>query len=299
MLTTAGQVVLRFSQYAEYPARAVLMSRKYNPDTYYQEVVRFLHVDAKALDSGYCQPLRREALGAAGRSSGSQTEAILHLLSQPVQEELSTIAMAIESSTLDVERKHNLDRRSEAPRVASVSKASRDAFVRQWRTESRATAQLYWEKAKPNRRKRFWSHRPLQRLLEEYVEEHKEELEAEMARRHACAQQGLGVDGVTSWPQSKAEWLRWLEREQATYDVALQLVKAGVRRAVNVRVTPIRMCRRKIQMSASSHRLIRFPPPGQANSATGGTRCACRTQALVLSSLQCAAQASWLLSPRP
>ena len=140
LLTTAGQVVLRFSQYAEYPARAVLMSRKYNPGTYYQEVMRFLHVDAKALDSGYCQPLRREALGAAGRSSGSQTEAILHLLSQPVQEELSTIAMAIESSTLDVERKHNLDRRSEAPRVSSVSKASRDAFVRQWRTESRAAA---------------------------------------------------------------------------------------------------------------------------------------------------------------
>jgi len=50
------------------------------------------------------------------------------------------IAMAIESSTLNVERKHNLDRRSEAPRVSSVSKASRDAFVRQWRTESRATA---------------------------------------------------------------------------------------------------------------------------------------------------------------
>ena len=74
LLTTAGQVLLRFSQYAEYAARAVLMSRKYNSDTYYQEVVRILHVDTKALDSGYCQPLRREALGAAGRSSGSQTE---------------------------------------------------------------------------------------------------------------------------------------------------------------------------------------------------------------------------------
>ena len=57
-----------------------------------------------------------------------------------MQEELSTIAMAIETSTLDVERKHNLDRRSEAPRVSSVSKASRDACVRHWRTESRSTA---------------------------------------------------------------------------------------------------------------------------------------------------------------
>ena len=303
LLTTAGQVVLRFSQYAEYPARAVLMSRKYNPDAYYQEVLRFLHVDPKALDSGYCEPLRREAWGGAGRSSGSQTGAILHLLSQPVQEELSTIAMAIETSTLDVERKHNLDRRSEAPRVSSVSKASRDACVRHWRTESRSTAltaeqrkdlrahkfantvsvalerrpeffpqargKLHWEKTQPKRRKRFRSHRPLQRLLEEYVEEHKEELEAEAARRHACAKQSMMASThVTSWPHSKVEWLRWMEP-----------------------------CRRKIQLSASNRRRTRPAPPGQANSATGGTRCACRTQGCGLSSLQYAAQASSLLSP--
>ena len=271
LLTTAGQVVLRFSQYAEYPARAVLMSRKYNPDAYYQEVLRFLHVDPKALDSGYCEPLRREAWGGAGRSSGSQTGAMLHLLSPPVQEELSTIAMAIETSTLDVERKRNLDRRSEAPRVSSVPKALRDACVRHWRTESRSTAltaeqdlrahkfankvsvalerrpelfpqargKLHWEKTQPKRRKRFRSHRPLQRLLEEYVEEHKEELEAEAARRHACAKQSIMASThVTSWPHSKVEWLRWMELERATYDKALQSVKAGVRQAVNVRVTP-------------------------------------------------------------
>jgi hypothetical protein len=46
---------------------------------------------------------------------------ILHLLSQPLQEELATIAMAIETSTLDVERKHKLDRRSEDRRVSSVA----------------------------------------------------------------------------------------------------------------------------------------------------------------------------------
>jgi prephenate dehydratase len=84
--------------------------------------------------------LRQEAWSAAGRSSGSLTDAVLHLVSQLVQEELATIAMAIETSTLDVERKHNLDRRSEARTVASVAKASRDGFVRHWRAESRAAA---------------------------------------------------------------------------------------------------------------------------------------------------------------
>ena len=102
--------------------------------------MRFLHIDGKALDSGYCGPLRQEAWSAAGRSSGSLTDAVLHLVSQLVQEELATIAMAIETSTLDVERKHNLDRSSEARTVASVAKALRDGFVRLWRAESRAAA---------------------------------------------------------------------------------------------------------------------------------------------------------------
>ena len=84
--------------------------------------------------------MRQEAWSAAGRSSGSLTDAVLHLLSQIVQEEFAIIAMAIETSTLDVERKHNLDRRSEARTVASVAKVARDGFVRQWRAESRAAA---------------------------------------------------------------------------------------------------------------------------------------------------------------
>ena len=67
LLTTAGQVVLRFSQCAEYPVRGSVMSRMCNPTTYYQVVLRCLRIDATALDSGYCEPLRREAWAAAGR----------------------------------------------------------------------------------------------------------------------------------------------------------------------------------------------------------------------------------------
>ena len=43
---------------------------------------------------------------------------------------------------------------------------------------------------------------------------------------------------MTSWPLSRAEWVRWLDKERATYEHVLRLVKAGVRRAVNVRATP-------------------------------------------------------------
>ena len=51
LLMTAGQVIRSFSQHAEYPARAALMSRTYNPAAYYQEVLRFLHVDPLAIVS--------------------------------------------------------------------------------------------------------------------------------------------------------------------------------------------------------------------------------------------------------
>jgi hypothetical protein len=70
------------------------------------------------------------------------------------------------------------------------------------------------------------------------MDEHKEELQAETRRRHARATQYLLEERVTSWPQSKAAWFRWLEPEPAIYNMALQSVKAGVRRAVNMRVTP-------------------------------------------------------------
>ena len=115
------------------------MSRTYNLDTHFQEVLRLLTVDPNILDSGYVLMLRREAWDAAGRSSCSQVAARMRL-SQPVQEEFATIAMTIETSTLGVERKHNLDRRSGSSRAASVAKASRAACVRQWQLDSRAAA---------------------------------------------------------------------------------------------------------------------------------------------------------------
>ena len=133
---------------------------------------------------------------------------------------------------MDVERKHNLDRRSEARRVASVANASRDGFVRttKERTQQRADkhankvslalekwpdlfpqarGQLHWEKREPKRRRSLRSDRPLQRLLRESVKEHKAELEVEARQRHSRAQKGLPRH-VTSWPLSKAEWVRWL-----------------------------------------------------------------------------------------
>ena len=276
LLTTAAHVLLRFSQYAEYPARVVLMARKYNPDGYYQEVLRFLHTDERLLDTGYSLPLRREAwvggrssgsaTSSSSSSSGAQADAIQHLLSPHVQEELATIAMAIETSTLDVERKHNYDRRSEAPRVTSVAKASRDAFLRHWRTEARkavpgptqklgrfmnaravameqcpelfpqAKGKLKWESRPKDKQRRLRHGRSsgstaYADLMEERGAEFRRE--ARLRRERASVEP---ASSVVSWPRTTVSWVDWLEREEKTYDEAIQAVRAGARRAINVRV---------------------------------------------------------------
>ena len=96
-----------------------------------------------------------------------------------------------------------------------------------------ARGQLHWEEsAKLNRRTTFRSDRPLKGLLQKYIDEQKDELEAETAQRHSRALNGP-AHRMTFRPLSKAEWVRWLDKGQATYENALRLVKVGVRWAVN------------------------------------------------------------------
>ena len=88
------------------------------------------------------------------------------------------------------------------------------------------------ESVKLNRKITFHSDRPLNRLLQECIDEHNYELEVETAQRHSRAAKGP-EHRMTLRPSSKAEWVRWLDKEQATYENVLRLVKVGERRAVN------------------------------------------------------------------
>ena len=95
LLVTMGQLVLRFAQYRTYPGRVVLLSKRFHPDGFYHEIVHLLHCEEAELDFGYTLPLRKKAWAAGG----VVTTAIGHLTSQQVQEEIDTIAVAIETST--------------------------------------------------------------------------------------------------------------------------------------------------------------------------------------------------------
>ena len=54
LLITAGHVVLRFKQCAEYPCRATLMSETWNPYGFHQEILRFLATPETLLDRLFC-----------------------------------------------------------------------------------------------------------------------------------------------------------------------------------------------------------------------------------------------------
>ena len=106
------------------------------------------------------------------------------------------------------------------------------------------------------------------------MDEHKDELEEERARRRACAQHMM-LGRVTSWPLSKAGWLSWLDQEPAAeaFDKALELAKSGARRAVNLRVAPHPDVPQKDPNVCLKPDTGTHTPLGRASSATGGTRC--------------------------
>ena len=56
-----GQLVIRSSQNRMYPSRVVMMSRRFNPQGFHDEVMQFLHADTASLDEGVSLPLQGDA----------------------------------------------------------------------------------------------------------------------------------------------------------------------------------------------------------------------------------------------
>ena len=113
----------------------------------------------------YSLVLRREAWTIVPMAT--QTDVVTHLPSDRVQSEIDTIIASIETCTLDVERKHNLDPRHERRAVNSVAKASRDSCIRAWRIQvqqSRGTAPGLGERERQTDTEACSGRKPLQRL---------------------------------------------------------------------------------------------------------------------------------------
>ena len=85
------------------------------------------HTEDELLDGGYSLLLKREAWAMGGYAA-----ATAYLLSKPMQAELQGIMEQKHSTSLDVERKHQLDKKGAGAKLKSVWAASRNSILQRY-----------------------------------------------------------------------------------------------------------------------------------------------------------------------
>ena len=103
-MNTEAEIIIRFHQYQRYPYKLVLCSNQWNPRLYLEELNKFFMEPIDNLDTGYSVPLRR------------REDAFEWMKGDEFQNELLTWSSAVEGSTLDVERAHNILKKDERRR---------------------------------------------------------------------------------------------------------------------------------------------------------------------------------------
>ena len=128
LLLTQIHIVARYNALCQYPTALWRLCKRFNPSEYLTSCEKFLQHPEYLLDVGYSLQLRKRAQHMGGM--GSQ---ISFLASSPVQQELESIFDHSAATSLDVERKHNVDKRNEGHKLMSVATASRNSILRKYR----------------------------------------------------------------------------------------------------------------------------------------------------------------------
>ena len=132
LLTTSVHLFARFEIYSEFPTQIWTLSRVYNLHGYVTAIEHFLDLADNQLDVGYSLPLRSEAL-----QLGDRADALLFLTGDTVQREIEEICELASCTSLDVERKHYQDKRSEKDKVTSVARTSRNSILQRYLIDRR------------------------------------------------------------------------------------------------------------------------------------------------------------------
>lgn len=205
-------------------------------------------------------PPGKEAWRAGG---GVESDAIAYLASDPVQNELVGVFETISATSLEVERKHNADKRSETTKVTGVARASRNSILRRYLGERdkhmrsikqrrdaqkkvahlnlhalalerrpdlfpRARGKLRWETGVSNQDMRALveprSASSNAEALREYIAANRDELQRELARRRDDARfEALQAQPV---PYTSEEWMQFLVNNDAHFRDLLRTSEA-------------------------------------------------------------------------
>ena len=266
LLATQLHIVARFAVYQDYPARIWRLSQDFNKYGYILAVDDFLREAEEALDVGYSLPLRDEAMAL-----GNDQAAKAFLTSSEVQAEIKAFIVEFSATSLDVERKHQQDKRSEKRRVSTLPRVSRNSILQRYlllqRTEVKRRATLAGgaELRHVGYRSLAWQERPdmhprargqLSNVLahsaaarkdivhagdkdafEAYVVDNRERLEekARAVRASAMANDRL-LRTDPSIPVTNAQWVRWLDSHGNDFQEAMK-EGAGRQRKGGLRVS--------------------------------------------------------------
>ena len=249
LMVTAAEILLRFQIFDLFPARLWTLSKKYNPLSFRAAIVDFVSLPDTCLDVGYSAALQAEAL-----EQGALEQQVRFLLSPAVQSELDRILETALVNNLDVERKHWQDKRPEnsSGKVASLSRCSRNSLIRKYRLQrsevrleqlkvkkrfakdrfanarSIAVARhpewlprprgiLHWQQGVAKQQAKTIGHQGNPEALQQYLQENKASLQEEAAQRRQAAKRGLTSLEASRLPMSNAEWLRWVEANEAYF----------------------------------------------------------------------------------
>ena len=106
LLLTELHVFIRFSEYDKFPCAGWRLSSKYNPVSHLQQIELFLDTEPSRLDVGFFLGLQIEA-----KSLDSYPDSLAYLSGEVVQSQINGFLEHTEASSLDVERKNNLDKK--------------------------------------------------------------------------------------------------------------------------------------------------------------------------------------------
>jgi hypothetical protein len=267
LLLTQTHLVIRFDMYLRYPTKLWRLTKTYNKHLYAIEIVDFLYTDDKLLDAGYSALLKREAWVF---SKDVEADAVGYMMSTAVQLELTGLFLTATANSLDVERKHALDKQFETTKVTGCATASRNSIIRRYLAArrvalhskldvqrsaksaltlnvraiafernpemfTRGRGKMRWEESVSGNDMKAIAHRGDEIALQHYIEEHRAELEAELFdRRHVAKCRAVAASAL---PLSQDEWLRHLDDNDEEFRVLLRNAHKA-RRVISERVQP-------------------------------------------------------------
>ena len=220
LLLTQIEIHLRFFDFQLWPACLWRLSIKYNPDGYIAAIEHFVNLERGYLDRGFSAILHEDAWAQQDYSA-----AVAFLLETHVQAEICHVLESSQSSSLDIERQIQQDKKAEKKdKVSSLHRASSSSILSQygcWRRSrlfrlaaekksickfctmtpralaiqrnptwfARGRGQLHWEDRVSSKARRTITHAGDEQRLATYIEDNRQQLEQEAAALRKNAKQ--------------------------------------------------------------------------------------------------------------